>query len=83
MTLHTLKQIGQLDCPVFYMNYNLYPQQTPWRDAISHAVKFMKGMEFTISRPRDLWYAVSEMVTQIVKSRGTRGLNTVGTLTGQ
>ena len=83
VTQDTLKQIGQLDCPVFYMNYNLYPQQTPWRDAISHAVKFMKGMEFTISRPRDLWYAVSEMVTQIVKSRGTRGLNTVGTLTGQ
>ena len=69
----SLKQIGHLDCPIFYMNYNLYPQATPWRDSISHAVKFLKGMEFTISRPRDLWYAVSEMVTQIVKSRGSRG----------
>jgi len=69
----SLKQIGQLDCPVFYMNYNLYPQATPWRDSISHAVKFLKGMEFTISRPRDLWYSVSEMVTHIVKNRASRG----------
>lgn len=69
----SLKQIGHLDCPVFYMNYNLHPQTTPWRDSISHAVKFLKGMEFTISRPRDLWYAVTEMVTQIVKVRGIRG----------
>jgi len=83
VTQDTLKQIGQLDCPVFYMNYNLYPQATPWRDAISHAVKFLKGMEFTISRPRDLWYAVSEMVSQIVKSRGTRGVTTVAASSGQ
>lgn len=84
VTQDTLKQIGQLDCPVFYMNYNLYPQQTPWRDAISHAVKFLKGMEFTISRPRDLWYAVSDMVTQIVKQRGVRGASSAGSaMTGQ
>ena len=63
----SLKEIGDLNYPVFYMNYNLYPQVTPWNDTISKAVKFLKGQEYTISRPRDLWYAVSEMVSRIAK----------------
>ncbi len=67
-----LKQLGDIEYPVFYMNYNLYPQSNPWRDAIGHAVKFFKGYEYTISRPRDLWFAVSEMVSRIVKTRGAK-----------
>ncbi|MGH9665920.1 MAG: acetyltransferase [Bryobacteraceae bacterium] len=65
----SLKQIGDIHYPVFYMNYNLNPQAVPWKDSISRAVRFFKGTEFTISRPRDLWYAVSEMVSRIVKSK--------------
>jgi hypothetical protein len=64
-----LKELGDLNYPVFYMNYNLEPQRTPWRDSIGHAVKALKGYEYTISRPRDLWFAVTEMVSLIVKSR--------------
>jgi hypothetical protein len=64
-----LKEVGEVPYPVFYMNYNLWPQQVPWRDSISHAVKHFRGIEFTISRPRDLWYAVSEMVSRAAKSR--------------
>lgn len=64
-----LRDMGDIDSSVFYMNYNLYPQAVPWKDSISHAVKYFKGMEFTISRPRDLWYAVSEMVSRTVKNR--------------
>jgi hypothetical protein len=64
-----LKRLGDIDYPVFYMNYILNPQATPWRDAIGNAVKFLKGTEFTISRPRDLFYAVTDMVSRIVKSR--------------
>lgn len=63
----SLRQIGELTYPVFYMNYNLYPQAVPWTDTISKAVKFLKGQEYTISRPRDLWYAVTEMVSRIAK----------------
>ncbi|MBC8164918.1 MAG: acetyltransferase, partial [Bryobacteraceae bacterium] len=63
----SLRQIGELSYPVFYMNYNLYPQSVPWADAISKAVKYLKGQEYTISRPRDLWYSVTEMVSRIVK----------------
>jgi hypothetical protein len=65
----SLRTIGDLSYPVFYMNYNLYPQAVPWNDTISRAVKFLKGYEYTITRPRDLWFAVTEMVSRIVKSK--------------
>jgi hypothetical protein len=62
-----LKQLGEVKFPVFYMNYNLYPQANPWRDAIGNAVKSWKGIEYTISRPRDLFFAWSEIMGRIVK----------------
>lgn len=68
----TLKEAGDVDFPVFYMNYNLNPQAVPWRDSIGRTVKFLRGTEYTITRPRDLWFAVSEMVSRIVKSRNGR-----------
>jgi len=67
-----LKEAGDVNYPVFYMNYNLNPLATPWKDAIGHTVKFFRGTEYTITRPRDLWFAVSEMVSRIVKSRNGR-----------
>lgn len=72
----SLKEIGSLNYPVFYMNYNLYPQAVPWNDSIGKAVKFLKGYEYTISRPRDLWFAVSEMVSRIVKLKHVRRAGT-------
>jgi hypothetical protein len=68
----SLKEVGDVEFPVFYMNYNLQPQQTPWRDAIGRAVKFFRGYEFTISRPRDLWSAMSDMVGRIVRFKNNR-----------
>jgi hypothetical protein len=66
----TLKQLGDnVKYPVFYMNYNLNPQANPWRDAIGNAVRYLKGVEFTISRPRDLFYAWSDIIGRIVKSK--------------
>jgi hypothetical protein len=65
----SLKEVGEPQFPVFYMNYNLNPQSNPWRDAIGNAVKYFKGMEFTISRPRDLFYAWTEIMSRIVKSK--------------
>jgi len=65
----SLKQLGDLNYPVFYMNYNLNPQAVPWRDAIGNAVKYLKGVEFTITKPRDLFFAWSDIVGRIVKSK--------------
>jgi hypothetical protein len=64
-----LKQMGDLRFPLFYMNYNLNPQATPWRDTIGNAVKYLKGAEYTITRPRDLFFAWSEIMGRIVKSK--------------
>jgi len=63
---------ADLDFPVFYVNYALNPQATPWRDSIGHAVKLFRGTEYTISRPRDLWFSVTEMVSRIVKFKHGR-----------
>jgi len=68
-----------VDFPVFYVNYNLYPVDMPWRDSVSHAVKLFRGTEYTISRPRDLWYAVTEMVSRIVKFKHGRTTTSVST----
>jgi hypothetical protein len=73
----TLKPFAEdINYPVFYMNYNLNPQAAPWRDSISRAVKVFRGTEYTITRPRDLWFSVTEMVSRIVKSK--HGRNTSG-----
>ncbi len=75
----SLKDLGPVDFPVFYMNYNRDPQSMPWRDAIGRAVKFFRGYEYTITKPRDLWFAVSEVVSHIVKSRNERPASAIST----
>lgn len=63
----TVKQLSDVKIPVFYMNYNLNPQANPWRDAIGNTVKALKGAEFTITRPRDLFFSWTDIVGRIVK----------------
>jgi hypothetical protein len=69
-----LRKMGDVDCPVFYMNYILNPQAVPWKDSISHAIKTFKGVEYTISRPRDLWFSTSEMFSRILRSKRDKSL---------
>ncbi len=71
-----LRRIGDVECPVFYMNYNLNPQAVPWKDSISHAIKAFGGTEYTISRPRDLWFSTSEMVSRILRTKHNRSVAT-------
>jgi hypothetical protein len=54
------------------MNYNPDPQAVPWKDSISHAVHVLKGTEFTITKPRDMWYATSEMLSRVVRNKHLR-----------
>jgi hypothetical protein len=67
-----LKRIGDIECPVFYLNYNPNPQAVPWKDSISRAIRVFRGTEYTISRPRDLWFSTTEMVNRIVRSKHER-----------
>jgi hypothetical protein len=66
-----MKQIRELGCPVFYLNYVNNPQGAPWRDSIGRMVKFLRGYEFSITAPRDLWNAVTDTVARIFDSRST------------
>ena len=77
-----LRRIADVECPVFYMNYNLNPQAVPWKDAISHAIRAFKGTEYTISRPRDLWVSTTEMVNRIVRSKHQHTTPAVGSAGG-
>lgn len=63
----SVREMSSISYPVFYMNYNLSPQQNPWRDSIGNVVKRLRGYEYTISRPRDLWTAWSDIIGRIVK----------------
>jgi len=68
----TLKDIGAIGYPLFYMNYMTVPpggwsDTTPWRDAIGTVVKRLRGFEYTITRPRDLWTAWTDIMSHIVK----------------
>jgi hypothetical protein len=80
VSAETLKQFSDVKYPVFYMNYNANPQANPWRDAIGNAVKSLKGAEYTISRPRDLFFAWTEILGRIVKSKVGRGATAEVTL---
>jgi hypothetical protein len=67
-----LKEIGNIGYPVFYMNYMLvapgaWGDAPAWRDAIGNVVKRLRGVEYTISRPRDLWAAWVDIMGRISK----------------
>jgi len=74
-----LRRIGDVECPVFYMNYTLDPTATPWKDSISHAIRSFKGTEYTISRPRDLWFSTVEMFGRIVRWKRERAISALAT----
>jgi len=69
LPVETLKLLSDVKEPVFYMNYNLNPQVNPWRDAIGNTVHYLKGMEYTISRPRDVFFSWTDIIGRIVKSK--------------
>jgi hypothetical protein len=62
------------------MNYALNPQAVPWRDAIGRAIRIFRGTEFTISRPRDMWFSVTDMISRIVTASHGRGASSARTL---
>jgi hypothetical protein len=62
-----LRDLANVSVPIFYMNYNLFPVQNPWRDPIGNVVKRLRGAEYTIARPRDLWTSWSDIMSRIVK----------------
>jgi hypothetical protein len=70
-----LKSAEAADYPVFYLNYNVSPKDLPWRDSIGRAVRFFGGREYSVTRPRELWFSVTEIVNRIVESKAGAASN--------
>jgi hypothetical protein len=78
---HSLKALGDPGVPAFYLNYDVRPNDNPWRDLIAVAVRFWKGSEYTITRPRDLtaaWASVMSRLTDRKSHPGIRNQSTAG-----
>ena len=72
VTQDSIKELmSSVNYPVFYMNYMLIPpggtydDTTPWRDAIGTVVKHLHGIEYTITRPRDLWTSWEDIMNHL------------------
>ncbi len=64
-----MAEAGWVDCPVFYLNYNADPIGNPWRDAIGTVLKAYRGVEYSISAPKDLGKAVGGMMSLLKTNR--------------
>ena len=73
MPREVIDRLKNFDLPVFYLNYNLYPSSFPWRDAIGQVVKQLHGFEYTITRPRDLMNAWSDIVSRMARAKQPPG----------
>jgi hypothetical protein len=63
----SLKAAGSAGCPIFYLNYNANPRRNPWRDTIAGALRAYKALEYSITLPRDLGSALTDMMFQLDK----------------
>lgn len=64
-----IERMRTLNLPVFYLNYNRDASYYPWPDAFGWVVKQLRGVEYTIARPRDLFQAWSDIVSRLVKAK--------------
>jgi hypothetical protein len=61
--------LSHVNVPIFYLVYMADPLSYPWRDGIGEFVRKMRGVEYTISRPRDLHRAWSDIITRVERSK--------------
>jgi hypothetical protein len=61
-----IERLKDFERPVFYLNYNLTPTAYPWRDQIGRLVKHLHGVEYSITRPLDLFNAWSDIISRLL-----------------
>jgi hypothetical protein len=64
-----LASLEDLDQPLFYMNYSAKPIPSPWRDLFGTFVRQKRGVEYTITSPKDLFNAWSDVITRLDRNR--------------
>jgi hypothetical protein len=62
-----LGRSDHVTCPVFYLIYDRNPRAFPWRDAISSVLRTFKGLEYSITLPRDFGRAMKDMMFRLKK----------------
>lgn len=62
-----LARDDHVTCPVFYLIYDRNPRAFPWRDAISSVLRSFKGLEYSITLPRDFGLAMKDMMFRLKK----------------
>jgi hypothetical protein len=64
--------LGSFDkpgAPAFYLSYNAEQQPILSRDPISSIIKRLRGFEYAIRRPKDLFNAWSDVIARIVRTK--------------
>lgn len=69
MSNKILESIENVGGPVFYLSYETKAQQSQWRDPFGAIVKHLRGFEYSISRPRDLFIAWSDVVSRAMRAK--------------
>jgi len=58
---------GHVTSPLFYLIYDRNPRSFPWRDSISKVLRTYKGLEYSITLPRDFGRAMKDMMVRLKK----------------
>lgn len=64
-----LKSFDPLGKPAFYLSYSAKQQWSVLQDPISSIMKHLRGFEYRINRPKDLFNAWSDVVSRIVRAK--------------
>jgi len=75
----SLKELSRRNCPAFYLTYDVAPEIHPWRDSIGATVKMLRGSEYTITRPRDVFTAWTALMNRILKQPSNAASRTATT----
>jgi len=65
--------------PAFYLSYYTGQNLRPTRDPISSIMKHLRGLEYSINRPKDFFNAWSDIVTRLVRTKPGLQASTAGT----
>jgi hypothetical protein len=64
-----LESFDNPGAPAFYLSYNAEQQPILSRDPISSIIKRLRGFEYAIRRPKDLFNAWSDVIARIVRTK--------------
>jgi len=69
MPREILDTVQDFDRPVFYLNYDAVPELNPWQDLVGNVVKRKRGVKYTITQPKDLFRAWSDLISRTAQAK--------------